>query len=128
MTYCLAVTLLLAAQNLDLSGRASAAPNSPHRGQQRWQWRWDVWMPPMWVRLAECESGHRPPDWRHDGGIYEGAFGFYTGTWDRFKYAGYPDHAYDASPWMQYRVALRLFRRFGYSPWGCFRHSWVRNG
>ena len=32
-----------------------------------WQWRYRVWMPAVWQRLAQCESGSNPPNWRHDG-------------------------------------------------------------
>lgn len=90
-------------------------------------------MPGHWYRLAVCESGHNPPNWHHDSGTYQGAFGFYYGTWDQYRYPGYPREAYNATPTQQYRVALRVSRaiggiRFG---WGCWRgadHAWVRGG
>lgn len=97
--------------------------------QQAWQWRYTVWMPQVWQRLAQCESGSNPPNWRHDSGEYVGAFGFYIGSWQRFKYAGYPARASQATPWQQWRVALRIHARFGFSGWGCYQgpeHAWVR--
>lgn len=89
-------------------------------------------MPPVWQRIAWCESGTRPPaapDWKHHGGIYQGAFGFYRGSWDAFRPARYPADAYDATPWQQYQVALRIHARYGFTGWGCYMHSaWVRGG
>lgn len=104
---------------------AAAALGSVRHG---WQWRYQVWMPPVYQRLAWCESGSRPPHdpvWSHRGGEYEGAFGFWHGTWLEYRYRGYPLHAYDASPWQQFRVAVRLRGLFGWSPWGCARYRWV---
>lgn len=99
---------------------------------RNWQDRYEVWMPGHWQRLAECESGSKPPNWRHNSGTYEGAFGFYHGSWDAFKPPGYPSNAYQATPWQQYQVALRIAWRYGLaSPWGCWRgdnHAWVRGG
>jgi hypothetical protein len=89
-------------------------------------------MPKHWINLAACESGSSPPNWRHDSGTYQGAFGFYYGTWDQYRLSGYPSNAAQASPWQQWRVALRVAAKYGIaSPWGCWRgssHAWVRNG
>lgn len=96
-----------------------------------WQWRYRVWMPAVWQRLAQCESGSNPPNWRHDSGTYTGAFGFHIGSWRQFRYDGYPARASLATPWQQYRVALRIHARFGFSGWGCYQgasHAWVRGG
>ena len=98
-----------------------------------WQWRYDVWMPQHWINLAACESGSSPPNWRHNSGTYEGAFGFYRGSWDQFKYRGYPQSASQATPWQQYRVARRIAARYRSiaGSWGCWRgagHAWVRAG
>lgn len=105
---------------------------APHANAARpWQWQYKVWMPAVWVRLAYCESGTRPPqdpDWRHHGGVYEGALGFHHGSWLRFKRPRDPEHAYDASPWAQYQAGLAIWRRYRFTGWGCYRHSWVRNG
>jgi hypothetical protein len=97
--------------------------------EQAWQYKYTKWMPPVWQRLAQCESGHNPPNWKHDSGTYSGGFGFYFGSWTRFRYAGYPSRASLATPWQQYRVALRIHARYGFSGWGCYQgsqHAWVR--
>lgn len=93
---------------------------------QDWQWKYRKWMPPVWQRLAQCESGSNPPNWRHDSGTYQGAFGFYHGSWDAFRPSRYPSNAADATPWQQYQVALRIHARYGFTGWGCYRHPWVR--
>ncbi len=115
-----------------------------HRWQDRWrrctyvlrerarQWNYTAWMPRHWIDLAACESGSSPPNWRHHTD-YEGAFGFAPGSWDGYKLPGYPDSASDASPWQQWRVALRIAAHYHSiaGSWGCWRgpqHAWVRNG
>lgn len=99
-----------------------------HRWQNRWractyvlrerarQWNWQAWLPDKWRRVGVCETGL---NWQHYNSSYEGAFGFATSSWDAFKPAGYPDHASQASPWQQYQVALAIYRRYGFSGWGC---------
>ncbi len=98
------------------------------RWQERWractyilrerarQWNWQAWLPDKWARIAQCET---QMNWQHYNSSYEGAFGFATSSWDAFKPAGYPDHANQASPWQQYQVALAIYRRYGFSGWGC---------
>lgn len=101
-------------------------------GNQAWQWQYKTWMPRHWQNLAACESGSNPPNWQHNSGTYEGAFGFYRGSWDAFRPARYPSSASAATPWQQWQVALRIAARYGIaSPWGCWRgpqHAWVRAG
>lgn len=80
------------------------------------QWNWQAFLPDKWRRIAVCETGL---NWQHYNSSYEGAFGFATSSWDAFKPAGYPDHASQASPWQQYQVALAIWRRYGFSGWGC---------
>ena len=105
---------------------ALLASSAAHAAAKPWQWKYQAWMPPVWQRLAQCESGHNPPNWKHDSGTYQGAFGFYHGSWDAFRPRGYPSNAANATPWQQYRVALRIHARYGFTGWGCYRHSWVR--
>lgn len=109
---------------------ATLVPAASSAGE--WQWKYRVWMPQHWQNLAACESGSNPPNWRHNSGTYEGAFGFYHGSWDAFRPARYPSSASQATPWQQWQVALRIAARYGIaSPWGCWRgshHAWVRNG
>lgn len=128
------ITLALA-----LPAAAHTATHKPvhipgRKGDQSWQWNYRAWMPAHWIRLAQCESGSRgEPNWRHDSGTYEGAFGFYHGSWDQYKpVAWWPNSAANATPWQQFVVARRIAARFGLaSPWGCWRgpqHAWVRGG
>jgi hypothetical protein len=65
-------------------------------------------------------------NWRHNSGTYQGAFGFYYGSWDAFKPKGAPSAAYLATPRQQYRAALNIYRRYGFSGWGCYTHGGYR--
>jgi hypothetical protein len=76
-------------------------------------------MDPTWWRIGICESGSNPPNWRFDSGTYQGALGFYHGSWDQFRPTGWPSEAYLATPWEQIVVAERIRQRYGYSGWGC---------
>lgn len=103
--------------------------------KQPWQWRYTVWMPPHWQRLAWCESGSRspePPRWRMRHGIYGGAFAFADGTWTGYRLPSYPARAEDANPFQQWMVARRVAAKLTIAvPWGCWRgpqHAWVRGG
>jgi hypothetical protein len=93
-----------------------------------YQYRWQDWMPDGWVRIGICESGHNPPNWQHDSGSYQGAFGFAPSSWDGFKGAAdadagpYPEDANQATPRQQYEVALAIYRRYGLTGWGCRGH------
>jgi len=82
----------------------------------RYHWRWDLWLPSKWYRIARCETGVR---WDWNSGAYQGAFGFAVSSWDAFRLPGYPSEAYLATPRQQYEVALAIWRRYGYSGWGC---------
>lgn len=91
-------------------------------GNQAWQYRWQVWLPAKWQRIGACETGYgkRPGDWQWNSGTYQGAFGFYHGSWDQFKpVSWWPREAYLATPWQQYQTALAIHRRYGFSGWGC---------
>jgi hypothetical protein len=107
--------------------------SAAHAGEkkQAWQWKYKVWMPQVWQRIAHCESGTRPPrdpNWKHNSGTFQGAFGFHYGSWDDFRPRGYPSEAYNATPWQQYRVALRIHARYRFTGWGCYKNAWVRYG
>ena len=109
-----------------VTGTADAARKCanpvPGRGCQDWQYRWQVWLPDKWQRIGACETGYgkRPGRWNWNSGTYQGAFGFYHGSWDQFKpYPWWPREAYLASPWQQYRTALAIHARYGFSGWGC---------
>jgi hypothetical protein len=99
---------------------ANAAARVPAH-QQAWQYKWQVWLPDKWQRIGACETGYgkRPGNWKHSNANYQGAFGFAVGSWDQFKLDGYPAEAWQATPWQQYQVALAIWRRYGFTGWGC---------
>jgi hypothetical protein len=66
-----------------------------------------------------CETGL---NWQHDTGTYEGAFGFAAASWRDYRYPSYPQHAYQATPWEQYRV----IRRIGLGGNGCYVNGGYR--
>lgn len=76
-------------------------------------------LPYHWFHIATCESGSNPPNWRHNSGTYQGAFGFHHQSWDGFNYYGFPSEAYLATPEQQYKVALAIHAKYGFSGWGC---------
>lgn len=84
------------------------------------QWNWREFTTPMERAVAMCETGI---NWSHRTSDYEGAYGFYRGSWDAFKPAGYPDAASDATPWQQTVVMRRIRDRYGWSGWGCVTHD-----
>lgn len=85
------------------------------------------WMTPFAWAVAICETGkgNRYPDPRHRAGSYQGAWGWYSGTWDLDKPRGYPDHAYQASLKQQYRV-FQIGRNRG-RYWGCIENGGYRS-
>lgn len=108
--------------------RAKArAARSAYGRWHHYHYAWREWLPDKWQRIGACETGYgrRPGDWRWDSGTYQGAFGFYRGSWDAFtphadpKAGPYPSEAYLATPRQQYEVALAIWRRYGLSGWGC---------
>jgi len=82
------------------------------------------WLEPLLYRLGVCETGL---DWQFRAGSYQGFVAWYSSTWDLDKPAGYPDHAWQATPRQQALVARRSLRRGRY--FGCLHgpeHAWVR--
>lgn len=76
------------------------------------------WISPFAWAVAVCETGkgHNHPDFRHVYGSYEGAWGWFAETWTRDLRAGYPDHAFQATPRQQNRVfhdSIEKGRYFG---------------
>lgn len=67
----------------------------------------------VWDRLAACESGG---NWGARG-TYHGGLQFHPDTWNRWKPAGYPTYAYEASREQQIEVGRRLQAARGWSPW-----------
>jgi hypothetical protein len=76
----------------------------------------------LWIRIGRCEQpgkGYKGINWSHPGPTYQGGLGFWYGTWNSFKYQSMPANAGSASWRQQMRVANRLLRKYGTSPWGC---------
>ena len=69
----------------------------------------------VWYDLARCESGGR---WDYNGGSgYDGGLQFHPDTWRRWKPAGYPDYAWQASAEQQITVGKRLQAAAGWGAW-----------
>lgn len=83
------------------------------------------WMPKIWFAIAACEQpyGKYGAQWDAYSERYEGAFGFAHSSWDGFKLPGYPDSANKASTWQQYQVALAIYKRYGFTGWGCYMNG-----
>lgn len=96
--------------------RKAHAARKAYERWHRYHYDWRSWLPAKWYRIARCETGVR---WDWNSGTYQGAFGFYHGSWDAFRLPGYPSEAYLATPRQQYEVALAIWRRYGFSGWGC---------
>lgn len=80
-----------------------------------------TWLPRIYYAIGVCETGL---NWKHHTRDYQGAFGFYSGSWDQYKPKGYPADADQATPYQQYRVAKIIHDKFGFSdPWGCYRNG-----
>jgi hypothetical protein len=63
--------------------------------------------------IAECESGGNPTA-VSAGGRYRGKYQFSMKTWEAMGGEGDPA---EAPEWLQDRIALKLYRRAGTSPW-----------
>jgi Transglycosylase-like domain/Putative peptidoglycan binding domain len=70
-------------------------------------------LPRILVRIAECESGGDPTA-LSPSGRYRGKYQFSMGTWRQLGGEGDPAAAPE---WLQDRMALKLYRRAGTSPW-----------
>jgi peptidoglycan hydrolase-like protein with peptidoglycan-binding domain len=72
-----------------------------------------VRLPAVLRRIAECESGGNPRA-VSPGGQYRGKYQFSRETWRALGGTGDPA---DAPEWQQDRLALKLYRQAGTSPW-----------
>jgi Transglycosylase-like domain/Putative peptidoglycan binding domain len=72
-----------------------------------------VVVPRILRRIAECESGGDPTA-LSPSGRYRGKYQFSQSTWEEMGGEGDPA---DAPEWVQDRIALKLYRRAGTSPW-----------
>jgi Transglycosylase-like domain/Putative peptidoglycan binding domain len=70
-------------------------------------------LPRILVRIAECESGGDPTA-VSPSGRYRGKYQFSMSTWSQMGGEGDPAQA---AEWVQDRIALKLYRRAGTSPW-----------
>jgi hypothetical protein len=70
-------------------------------------------LPHILRRIAECESGGDPTA-VSAGGRYRGKYQFSMDTWEALGGEGDPA---EAPEWLQDRLALKLYRRAGTSPW-----------
>jgi hypothetical protein len=80
------------------------APRKPTRRRR---------LPRILVRIAECESGGDPLSVSRDG-RYRGKYQFTRSMWRSLGGKGDPAKAPE---WLQDRLALRLYRRSGTTPW-----------
>jgi resuscitation-promoting factor RpfB len=72
-----------------------------------------VKLPSILRQIAECESGGDPTA-VSPGGQYRGKYQFSVDTWRNLGGEGDPAEASEAE---QDRLALKLYRRAGTSPW-----------
>jgi Transglycosylase-like domain/Putative peptidoglycan binding domain len=72
-----------------------------------------VTLPLVLRRIAECESGGNPRA-VSPGGTYRGKYQFSRETWRKLGGTGDPAAAPE---WLQDRLALKLYRQAGASPW-----------
>lgn len=66
-----------------------------------------------WDLLAECESNGR---WDLDA-AYDGGLQFHPATWRRYRLAGMPPFAYQATREQQIAVARRVQKSEGWGAW-----------
>jgi hypothetical protein len=118
------MTTLATTAVLTLAVSAQAARHPEHwvkgRGNQGWQWKWEVWLPDKWQRIARCETGL---NFDHANGSYVSAFGIWRPIYNADARAMHSKPWNDRvhpSPWHQYRAALGHYKMHGgYSGWGC---------
>ena len=75
-----------------------------------------------WLDIANCETeDYSTPEadinWTETSGIHEGGLQFAPSTWDAYKPAGYPDAAYNATPFQQMSVAELVLGAQGIGAW-----------
>jgi hypothetical protein len=74
----------------------------------------EVRLPRVLREIAECESGGDPRAVSSNG-LYRGKYQFMRSTWESL--GGRGDDPADASEALQDRIALKLYRQQGVSPW-----------
>jgi len=97
--------------------------HAARKAYERWyRNEWHPALPAFDRAVAMCET---QLNYRHHAGSYEGAWGWYHGTWLLDRPAGAPEHAYDATPRQQWEA----FKRGWYvlhHYWGCIANGGYR--
>lgn len=86
-----------------------------------------AWMSQFAWAVGTCETPHPGEQWPHfdhRSGDLEGFVGWRHYTWLMDRYAGMPEHAYQATPREQNRVAARSFAKHRY--FGCIANGGYR--
>lgn len=85
------------------------------------------WLPRIWWSIGMCETGL---DWHFANSSYVTAFGIYRPAWASFRSSHEPAVPEQATPQQQLAVARAIWRRYGFSGWGCYTHGgylyWLR--
>lgn len=73
----------------------------------------------VWQQLAVCESGMSgQPRWDYNGSSgFDGGIQFHPGTWTAFKPSGYPNYAWQATPYQQIQVGKLVAAQQGAGAW-----------
>ena len=58
-----------------------------------------------WYKVAWCETHG---NWKHEGYLYEGGLGISAYNWKHYGGTEYADHAWQATPIEQIKVALKI--------------------
>jgi hypothetical protein len=103
----IAVDGVVGPETRDAMGLEPFARSSVRRGSSA------VKLPRVLRLIAECESGGNPRA-VSPGGQYRGKYQFSVDTWQNLGGEGDPADAPEAE---QDRIALKLYRRSGTSPW-----------
>jgi hypothetical protein len=102
-----ALRVKLGSSSYASGGAAPQSGSSPSRSSRR------VKLPAVLKRIAQCESGGNPRAVSSDG-RYRGKFQFDMATWRSLGGKGDPAQAAES---VQDRLALKLYRQRGTSPW-----------
>jgi hypothetical protein len=113
LTLTVIITIFAACLSIEAAARIPA-----HK--QKWQYRYQVWLPAKWYRIARCETG---VNWHHSNSQYISAFGISRQAYDedaRAMNAPPWNDARHPTPWNQYRAALGHYKLHGgFAGWGC---------
>lgn len=109
--------------------RTNYSDRKPHASRAYRLWVRDLWLdrlaklrpayreafaPGVWDRLAVCETGG---NWQHYNSTYQGGLGFYHGSWDAYRPAGWPSDAHYATREEQIVVGRIILNAVGWEAW-----------